>query len=93
MDAPSLRHPVFAAYTACASLLLLKMAAMSWLTVYRMPRVNGGMRNPEDANPGRVTPRPRPGQLEPVDYVERNRRIHQNDQENLCPAWPSAGRT
>lgn len=93
MDTLSLSNPVFATYVVCASLLVLKMAAMSWLTVYRMLRINGGMRNPEDANPGPANPRPRPGQLDPVDYVERIRRIHQNDQENLCPAWPSAGRT
>ena len=85
MDALSLSNPVFATYMVCASLLVLKMAAMSWLTVYRMLRINGGMRNPEDANPGPANPRPRPGQLDPVDYVERIRRIHQNDQENLLP--------
>ena len=85
MDALSLKNPVFVAYMVCAALLVLKMAAMSWLTVYRMLRINGGMRNPEDANPGPANPRPRPGQLDPVDYVERIRRIHQNDQENLLP--------
>jgi glutathione S-transferase len=85
MNALTLSNPAFAAYVVCASLLVLKMAAMSWLTVYRMLRVNGGMRNPEDANPGLANPRPRPGQLDPNDYVERIRRIHQNDQENLLP--------
>jgi glutathione S-transferase len=85
MDALSLKNPVFAAYMVCAALLVLKMAAMSWLTVYRMLRINGGMRNPEDANPGLANPHPRPGQLDTVDYVERIRRIHQNDQENLLP--------
>jgi glutathione S-transferase len=85
MDALSLSNPVFATYVVCASLLVLKMAAMSWLTVYRMLRINGGMRNPEDANAGLANPKPRPGQLDPVDYVERTRRIHQNDQENLLP--------
>lgn len=85
MPVLSLSNPVFAAYAVCASLLVLKMATMSWLTVYRMLRINGGMRNPEDANRGLANPRPRPGQLDPVDYVERIRRIHQNDQENLLP--------
>jgi glutathione S-transferase len=73
MDALSLKNPVFAAYMVCAALLVLKMSAMSWLTVYRMLR------------PGLANPRPRPRQLDPVDYVERIRRIHQNDQENLLP--------
>ena len=85
MNALSLSNPVFAAYVVCASLLVLKMVAMSWLTVYRMLRINGGMRNPEDANPGLANPRPRAGQLDAVDYVERIRRIQQNDQENLLP--------
>ena len=85
MNVLSLSNPVFAAYVVCASLLVLKMAAMSWLTVYRMLRINGGMRNPEDANPGLANPRPRAGQLDVVDYVERIRRIQQNDQENLLP--------
>jgi glutathione S-transferase len=85
MPVLSLSNPVFAAYAVCASLLVLKMAMMSWLTVYRMLRINGGMRNPEDANRGLANPRPRPGQLDPIDYVERIRRIHQNDQENLLP--------
>jgi glutathione S-transferase len=85
MNALSLSNPVFAAYVICASLLVLKMVAMSWLTVYRMIRVNGGMRNPEDLNPGLANPKPRAGQLDPVDYVDRVRRIHQNDQENLLP--------
>ena len=85
MNALSLSNPVFAAYVICASFLVVKMAAMSWLTVYRMIRVNGGMRNPEDLNPGPANPKPRAGQLDPVDYVDRVRRIHQNDQENLLP--------
>ena len=85
MSALNLSNPVFVAYAVCASLLVLKMVTMSWLTVYRMIRVNGGMRNPEDANPGLANPRPRAGQLDPVDYVDRVRRIHQNDQENLLP--------
>lgn len=85
MSALELSNPAFAAYVICAALLVLKMVAMSWLTVYRMIRVNGGMRNPEDANPGLANPRPRAGQLDPVDYVDRVRRIHLNDLENLLP--------
>lgn len=85
MPALSLSNPVFTAYVICAALLVLKMAAMSWLTVYRMIRINGGMRNAEDANPGLANPKPRAGQLDPVDYVDRVRRIHQNDLENLLP--------
>jgi glutathione S-transferase len=85
MNALDLSNPVFAAYVICAALLVLKMVATSWLTVYRMIRANGGMRNPEDANLGLANPRPRAGQLDPVDDVDRVRRIHQNDLENLLP--------
>jgi len=85
MNSLNLANPVFAAYVICAALLVLKMVAMSWLTVYRMIRINGGMRNPEDANPGLANPQPRAGQLDPVDYVERVRRVHLNDLENLLP--------
>lgn len=85
MTTLTLDNPVFAAYAIAASLMILKMASMSWLTVYRMMRVNGGFRNPEDANRGLANKQPRPGQLDRDDYVERIRRIHQNDYENVPP--------
>ena len=81
----SLDNPVFAAYVIAASIMILKMASMSWLTVYRMMEVGGGMRNPEDANPGLANKRPHPGQLDKNEYVERIRRIRQNDYENVPP--------
>ena len=81
----SLDNPVFAAYVIAASIMILKMASMSWLTVYRMMKVGGGMRNPEDANPGLGNKHPHPGQLDKNEYVERIRRIHQNDYENVPP--------
>ncbi len=85
MDSLTLDNPVFVTYAIAASIMILKMAAMSWLTVYRMMRANGGFRNPEDANPGPANKHPRPGQLDKDDYVERTRRIHQNDYENIPP--------
>jgi glutathione S-transferase len=85
MSALTFDNPVFTAYAIAASIMILKMASMSWLTVYRMMRVNGGFRNPEDANPGLANKEPRPGQLDRDDYVERTRRIHQNDYENVPP--------
>jgi mannan endo-1,4-beta-mannosidase len=33
-------------------------------------KVRGGFLNPEDARPGLTNPTPRPGQLEPDDYVD-----------------------
>jgi glutathione S-transferase len=40
MPVLSLSNPVFAAYAVCASLLVLKMAMMSWLTVYRLSLIH-----------------------------------------------------
>jgi glutathione S-transferase len=80
-----LSNPVFAAYAATAAVLVLKMASMSWLTVYRMMKTRSGFRSPEDAQAGALNPDPRPGQLDRNEYVERIRRIHQNDLENLPP--------
>jgi uncharacterized MAPEG superfamily protein len=48
-----------------------------------MLKVNGGYRYPEDQNKGPANPNPRPGQLQPDEYVERSRRMHGNDVENI----------
>lgn len=85
MVAFDLSNPVFAAYAAAAALLVVKTASMSWLTVYRMMKTRSGFRSPEDARAGALNPEPRPGQLDRNEYVERIRRIHQNDLENLLP--------
>lgn len=56
---------------------------MSWLTVFRMMKVNGGYRSPEDLRKTLLNPNPSPGQISPNDYVDRVRRIHLNDLENI----------
>ena len=56
---------------------------MSWLTVVRMMKVKGGFRSPEDIKKTPLNPEPDPKQLEKNEYVERIRRIHMNDLENL----------
>lgn len=81
----TLSNPAFAAYALASAVLVLKMAAMSWLTVYRMLKTSSGFRSPEDARAGAANPQPKPGQLEKNEYVERIRRIHQNDYENIPP--------
>lgn len=86
----TLENPVFRAYAIAASLMVLKMFAMAWLTVYRMMRVNGGYRSPEDTRKSLLNPSPSPTQTDPNDYVERIRRIHHNDLENV-PAFLAAG--
>jgi glutathione S-transferase len=90
MNLITLENPVFATYVIAAAIVILKMMGQGWITVYRMMKVGGGFLNPEDANPGKANPKPRPGQLDPDDYVERSRRMQRNDTENI-PVFVAAG--
>lgn len=83
MDQLSLGNPVFATYVIAATLMILKAVGMSWLTVVRMMQVQGGFRSPEDLRRTPLNPAPNPQQLEPNERVERIRRIHLNDLENI----------
>ena len=83
MDKLGLHDPLFATYAIAATLMILKAASMSWLTVLRMMQVKGGFRAPEDLKKTPLNPSPSPRQLEPNDPVERIRRIQMNDLENL----------
>ncbi|RPH65437.1 MAG: MAPEG family protein [Burkholderiales bacterium] len=83
MDMLSLQDPLFATYVIAATLMILKAVSMSWLTVIRMMSVKGGFRAPEDLRKTPLNPSPDPKQLEPDERVERIRRIHLNDLENL----------
>ena len=81
MELIDLKDPLFATYVIAATLMILKAVAMSWLTVVRMMKANGGFRAPEDL---KKTPfNPNPDQTRPNEYVERVRRIQLNDLENL----------
>jgi len=86
----SLQNPVFATYAIAATLMILKAIGMSWLTVQRMLAANGGFRSPEDLRKTPLNPNPDPKQLEPNEGVERIRRIHLNDLENI-PFFLAAG--
>ena len=86
----SLQDPLFATYVIAATLMILKAVGMSWLTVVRMMSAQGGFRSPEDLRKTPLNPAPDPKQLEPDERVERIRRIHQNDLENL-PFFLAAG--
>lgn len=90
MDALTLQNPVFAAYAIAASLLILKAVGMSWLTVARMMKANAGFRSPEDAKRTPLNKNPSEGQVGPNEYVDRIRRIHLNDLENI-PFFLAAG--
>jgi uncharacterized MAPEG superfamily protein len=90
VDTLSLSNPVFTTYVICAALGVLKIMGQGWVTVYRLMKVGGGYASPEDANKGILNPRPRPGQLDLDDYVDRSRRMHRNDLENI-PGFLAAG--
>jgi glutathione S-transferase len=90
MDTLNLQNPLVATYAIAATLMILKAVGMSWLTVARMLQANGGFRSPEDIRKTPLNPNPDPAQLQPNERVERIRRIHQNDLENL-PFFLAAG--
>ena len=90
MDHLTLQNPLFATYAIAASLMILKAVSMSWLTVVRMMQAKGGFRSPEDLRKTPLNPEPNAKQLEPDQRVERIRRIHLNDLENL-PFFLAAG--
>lgn len=83
MDKLSFENPLFNTYAIAASIMILKVVMMSWLTVFRMMRANGGFRSPEDIKKTILNPNPSAEQLAPNEYVERVRRIQLNDLENL----------
>jgi len=83
MPSLSFENPLFAAYAIAAALMILKTVAMAWLTVWRMMQVKGGYRSPEDLRRTPLNPEPNPDQLKPDERVERVRRIHMNDLENI----------
>jgi glutathione S-transferase len=83
MDKLSLQNPLFATYVIAATLMILKVVAMSWLTVVRMLQANGGFRSPEDLLRTPLNPKPDPRQLDRNEAVDRIRRIQLNDLENV----------
>ena len=83
-------NPVFVTYVIAATIMIIKIMGQGWITVYRMMKIGGGFLNPEDAAKGLANPKPRAGQLDENDYVERSRRMHHNDLENI-PAFLFAG--
>jgi glutathione S-transferase len=90
MNALTLQNPVFVAYMIAAAVMILKIMGQGWVTVYRMLRAGSGFASPEDLRPGLINPNPRPDQIAPNDYVDRSRRVHRNDLENI-PAFLACG--
>ncbi len=87
MELLNLENPVFAAYVIAASLMVLKVMGQGWMTVHRMLKVGGGWASPEDLRKGIINKNPDPSQLEINDYVDRSRRMHRNDLENVPAFW------
>jgi len=90
MNLLNMENPVFEVYAIAAAIMVLKLMLQGWMTVYRMLKSNAGLVNPEDLQVGLINKEPHPGQLERSDYVDRSRRMHRNDLENI-PAFLAAG--
>jgi glutathione S-transferase len=87
IDLLSVQNPVFVTYCIASAILVLKVMGQGWMTVYRMMRSNAGLASPEDLRPGPINRNPDPTQLEVNDYVDRSRRMHRNDLENIPAFW------
>ncbi len=90
MTALTMENPVFITYMIAAAIMILKIMSQGWMTVYRMLKINAGFASPEDLQTGLINRNPRPEQLEVNDYVDRSRRMHRNDLENI-PAFLACG--
>jgi glutathione S-transferase len=90
MTALTMENPVFVTYMIASAIMILKLMGQGWMTVYRMLKINGGWASPEDLRTGPINRNPRPEQLDLNDYVDRSRRIHRNDLENI-PAFLACG--
>ena len=90
MTAFTMQNPVFVTYMIAAAIMILKVMGQGWMTVYRMLKIDSGYASPEDLQPGLINRNPRAGQLDLNDYVDRSRRMHRNDLENI-PAFLACG--
>ncbi len=86
----TMENPVFVAYAIAAALMVLKVMGQGWATVYLMLKTDGGLLNPEDLRRTPANRNPRPEQLNLNTDVERSRRMHRNDIENI-PAFLACG--
>jgi len=83
-------NPAMQVYAISSSLAVLKIMGQGWMTVYRMMKSNSGLASPEDLRPGPLNREPSSEQLDIDDYVDRSRRMHRNDLENI-PAFLAIG--
>ena len=85
-----MENPVFVTYVVAAAIMILKIMGQGWMTVYRMMKSDSGLVSPEDIQVGLFNKNPRTEQLAVNDYVDRSRRMHRNDLENI-PAFLACG--
>lgn len=90
MTALTMENPVFVSYMIAAAIMVIKIMGQGWMTVYRMLKSNSGLASPEDLQAGLINKSPDPTQLDLNDYVDRSRRMHRNDLENI-PAFLAIG--
>ena len=83
-------NPVFWHFAVTALLCVLKVMGQGWMTVHAMMSERAGWAAPEDLKQPRLNPDPDPSQMEPNPRVDRARRMHWNDLENI-PAFWAAG--
>ena len=83
----SLADPLIATYAIASGLMVLKVMGQGWMTVHRMMKVKAGFASPEDLRAGLINTAPDPSQLAVNDYVDRARRMHRNDLENIPAFW------
>lgn len=90
MPTLTIENPVFVTYMVTAALMVLKIMGQGWMTVYRMLKTSAGWATPEDLQAGLINRNPNAAQIEVNDYVDRSRRMHRNDLENI-PAFLACG--
>ncbi len=90
MDVLNLDNPVFVTFVISAALMVLKVMLQGWMTVYRMLKSNSGLASPEDLRKGLLNKEPNAAQTDMNDYVDRSRRMHRNDLENIPAFWVAA---
>lgn len=87
MTAPNIENPVFVTYLIASAIMVIKVMGQGWMTVFRMMKAGTGYASPEDLQRGLINTNPDPSQLEVNEYVDRSRRMHRNDLENVPAFW------
>ena len=87
MTALTLDNPVFVTYLIASAIMVLKVMGQGWMTVHRMMKVGAGYASPEDLQQGLINRSPDSSQIEVNEYVDRSRRMHRNDLENVPAFW------